>query len=338
MDTQTQSLFCVVTTIQAPTDCMKKLAEKWPSDAPDILIVGDSKGPFEYALDHSELLTIEAQRASQWGIAKILPEKHYARKNIGYLEAIHRGATTIFETDDDNAPESTWTPRAIECEVKRASGKGWYNVYEQFSEQQIWPRGFPLRKLLNAPTVKLTEATEMKRCPLQQGLANGSPDVDAIWRLILDKEITFKEGDGVLLHKGLWCPFNSQSTWWWRDAYPLMYLPSLVPFRMTDIWRSFIAQRCLWAMDYELVFHEAEMFQERNHHDYLRDFEDEVSGYLRNEEIGEVLANLDLDCGVENASKNLLKCYLALEKIGIVPKEEIPIVEAWIEDLSTVLS
>jgi hypothetical protein len=34
---------------------------------------------------------------------------------------------------------------------------------------------------------------------------------------------------------------------------PLLYLPSHCCFRMTDIWRSFIAQRCLWELGHWVV-------------------------------------------------------------------------------------
>ena len=30
-------------------------------------------------------------------------------------------------------------------------------------------------------------------CPVQQGLVNGSPDVDAVWRLMFDREFNFDE-------------------------------------------------------------------------------------------------------------------------------------------------
>ena len=38
----------------------------------------------------------------------------------------------------------------------------------------------------------------------------------------------------------------------------LMYLPSTCTFRMTDIWRSLIAQRCLWELGQGVVFHAAD--------------------------------------------------------------------------------
>jgi len=158
--------------------------------------------------------------------------------------------------------------------------------------------------------------------------------VDAVWRLTMDAEITFRDNGSVLLPSGAWCPFNSQSTWWFPEAYPLMYLPSFVSFRMTDIWRSFIAQRCLWAVGYGLVFHGPEMYQERNPHNLLRDFEQEIPGYLSNDSIRRLLEALNLSTKPEDAGENLRLCYEELIKAGFVPAAEMALVEAWLKDVS----
>lgn len=329
-----KKLYGVITTIQGPTECMNNFASAWPGEDGSLLIVGDSKGPFEYDLQKTTLLDIETQRHSKWNLTRILPEKHYARKNLGYLHAIDSGATTIYETDDDNQPKGNWTVRDLSCESISIDAKGWYNVYGDFSKEKIWPRGLPLNEVLTDHAVSRGDRLQ-KNCPIQQGLADGSPDVDAVWRLILDKNIQFDRGDSVRLKKGTWCPFNSQSTWWWKEAYALMYLPSYCPFRMTDIWRSFVAQRCLWELGYDLVFHEAEVHQERNPHDPMLDFKDEVPGYLRNEEIRQCLEAVELEAGQGYATSNLRKCYDALVKIELIPQKEMELIDAWIADLGS---
>ncbi|MBV5271274.1 MAG: DUF288 domain-containing protein, partial [Afipia sp.] len=73
-----------------------------------------------------------------------------------------------------------------------------------------------------------------------------NPDVDAIYRLTLPLPQSFREEQPVALGRNVWCPFNSQNTTWWKEAAPLLYLPSFCSFRMTDIWRSFVAQRIAW--------------------------------------------------------------------------------------------
>jgi hypothetical protein len=172
--------------------------------------------------------------------------------------------------------------------------------------------------------------------PIQQGLADGSPDVDAIWRLVLDKLFRFKPGASVALMSGVWCPFNSQSTWWWPEAYPLMYLPSFCTFRMTDIWRSFVAQRCLWALGGVVAFHAAEATQKRNAHNLMRDFQDEVPGYMANNQIALLLEEQTLESGPGAVGANLLKCYETLVQHEIMPRKELALVKAWLGDIKKI--
>lgn len=183
------------------------------------IVVGDRKGPPRYPLAPAELLSIEAQKELPFRIARSLPEKHYARKNIGYLVAISRGCECIYETDDDNAPTDDWNVRGLETDahrVRRRAKAHWANVYEAYSSKLIWPRGLPLNLIRRrfSDDFELTQTPTKAIAPIQQGLANGSPDVDAVWRLVLDHEITFDDSPSILLPRGVWCPFNSQNTWW----------------------------------------------------------------------------------------------------------------------------
>jgi hypothetical protein len=331
----------VVTTIQEPTLCMKVLAERAITHKLQWIVIGDRKGPARFSLTPAELVSIDQQKDLPFKIVRFLPEKHYARKNLGYLLAMSRGCDCIYETDDDNAPTDAWHVRSLETEAHRVLGRSeahWANVYGAYTSELIWPRGLPLNRARRrfAEDFELCPAPVRAIAPIQQGLANGSPDVDAVWRLILDREFTFDESPSILLPHGVWCPFNSQNTWWWKPAFPLLYLPSHCSFRMTDIWRSFVAQRCLWELNYELEFHHADVEQMRNEHDLMRDFDQETIGYLRNEEIREVLEHCDLLPGADHVTENLWTCYQALVRAKVVGEEELDLVEAWIRDCATV--
>lgn len=330
-------LVSVITTIQEPTRCVEQLVAKLFECGGQLVVAGDTKGPtsFNSSAVHwpVEFLDIKDQESAGFAITKDLPTKHYARKNVAYLQAIRNGADCIYETDDDNAPNEHWAERSEVVESARHVTKpGWNNVYRYFSEENIWPRGLPLDEI-----VKPTPPTESKdvaiRCPIQQGLVNGSPDVDAIWRLVMDKPFNFEDRPSVFLPPGTWCPFNTQSTWWWPIAYPLLYVPSYCSFRMCDIWKSFVAQRCLWAMELGIVFHSAEVIQDRNDHDLQRDFDDEVPGYTQNRRIAEVLSGLSLESDESAVSGNMLRCYQALVDNDIFPNKELPLVEAWLSDV-----
>jgi hypothetical protein len=174
---------------------------------------------------------------------------------------------------------------------------------------------------------------------IQQGLADENTDVDAVFRLTADLPILFDAAPSVRLAAGCWCPFNSQNTTFFPEAFPLLYLPSHCTFRMTDIWRSFVAQRCLWSMGSTLLFSKATVFQERNEHNLLRDFEDEIPGYLLNERIREVLSLVCLKEGREVAivCENLRACYEALVRAEILPSAELGLVSEWIADASAIL-
>jgi hypothetical protein len=297
--------------------------------------VGDKKGPTDYDLEGAQFLSLAGQLNSDFELARKLPTAHYARKNVGYLQAVRQGALCIYETDDDNAPLDTWEPRAETVRATRIEEHGWVNVYRLFCDDQIWPRGFPIDEVaasLSSVRTRTVESLDIQ-APIQQGLVNNSPDVDAIWRLTLDRPFDFQLSPSVYLPRGAWCPFNSQSTWWFPVAFPLMYLPSYCSFRMTDIWRSFIAQRCLWELDLGVVFHAPEVLQQRNEHDLMRDFEDEIPGYLGNKKLITILEDLALSKGADAVGANLLRCYGELIRAGVLAEKEMELVTGWLTDL-----
>ncbi|TFG48039.1 MAG: DUF288 domain-containing protein, partial [Candidatus Brocadiia bacterium] len=266
--------------------------------------------------------------------ARLCPTKHYCRKNIGYLLSIKNGSSMIIETDDDNLPlEQFWQPRNRIHETAVVETGGWVNVYRYFSNANIWPRGFPL-SLLQKPLPDFEMLNETKAdCPIQQGLADDNPDIDAIYRLVLPLPQKFKQGREVALAKGCWCPFNSQNTAWWAEAFALMYLPAYCSFRMTDIWRSFVAQRIAWENGWSVLFTSPTMRQERNEHNLMRDFEDEIPGYLYNSKIREALEGLNLKPSVDGIGDNLRICYEKLISMSLIDRKELELLDAWLEDI-----
>lgn len=297
-------------------------------------MIGDKASPSDFNLEGCDFYSLERQRQLDLSIVKLLPEKHYGRKNIGYLLAIRNGAKQILETDDDNyAHPEFWAERNRIVPAHPLREKGWVNVYEYYTKARIWPRGFALEKLQDAlPPLSDFKINDCD-CPIQQGLANENPDVDAIYRLILPLPLNFEGDAKIALGNKTWCPFNSQNTTWFKDAFPLMYLPSYCSFRMTDIWRSFIAQRIAWENNWSILFHPATVWQERNMHNLMRDFADEISGYTNNLRIAETLEKLDLKSGLNNLGGNLHRCYEAMVGLNLVDAKEIPLVEAWLRDL-----
>ncbi|MBL8215906.1 MAG: DUF288 domain-containing protein [Bryobacterales bacterium] len=324
----------VITTTHLPTRAVQQIAgqcSEWT-----LLVVGDRKTPPGWNWPGTRFLPVSEQLDIGGTFAAKCPLNHYARKNIGYLWAIAHGAGMIAETDDDNIPY----PNFLENTYRQVSGRqvrkaGWENVYTHFSSQKIWPRGFPLERIADS----LREPSPLGDvalydCPIQQYLADGDPDVDAVYRLTTVAETRFQPNT-VILSKGTFCPFNSQNTLFWPDAYPLLYLPAHVSFRMTDIWRSFIAQICLHARDLHIAFREPTVFQDRNQHSLLRDFADEIPGYLNNARILDILSALPLSPDPGRTGENLWRCYDALVRADIVPAREMEMVDLWLQALDS---
>jgi len=102
---------------------------------------------------------------------------------------------------------------------------------------------------------------------------------------------------------------------------------------MTDIWRSFVAQHLLKTTEFNIVFLGAEVFQERNPHNLIKDFEDEIEGYLGNEGFRITLENTQIIGGAANFIPDLVTVYTALVEAGYLSELEIDSLQAWIKDL-----
>jgi hypothetical protein len=324
----------VITTINHPTTAVIEIAHNAKRLEADFILVGDKRTPPDFRQSGSIYLDLEQQRLLSFSYARIAPAQHYARKNIGYLAAIKNGATIIVETDDDNIPrDGFWQPRQRTILARVVRSTEWINVYEYYAERLVWPRGFPLDRITQPAPSYSDLPREVVNCPIQQGLADENPDVDAIYRLVLPLPIRFRSIEPVAL-RGAWCPFNSQNTTWWREAFPLLYLPYHCSFRMTDIWRSFVAQHIAYLNGWSVLFHSATVLQERNEHNLLRDFEEEIPGYLYNSRIRSALESLDVPNGETNIFSAMRICYRKLISLELIGQGELALLDAWLADLA----
>ncbi len=302
------------------------------------IVIGDSKSPSEFHIDGCEFYDLQKQRSLDFNFAHLVPERHYSRKNIGYLLAMSSGSERIIETDDDNYPlDDFWKSSERQAKARKLDGAGWVNVYRFFSKEIIWPRGFPLEFIRSENRQEPSSELTLVDCPVQQGLADENPDVDAVYRLTYPLPFRFDKESPVALGKNSWCPFNSQNTIWFKEAYPLLYLPSHCSFRMTDIWRSFVVQRIAWEYNWYLLFYAPTVYQDRNDHSLLRDFDDEVSGYLNNDAISRKLQSVKLSSSASGIFDNLKKCYDAIIEMGLIKSDESILLEAWCSDVKNIL-
>jgi len=330
----------VITTINQINDVLNVYARECYERDYDLVIVGDKKTPSDCRIGHRFFYDVEEQMALNFSYPAACPFNHYARKNVGYLIAMARGAELIVDTDDDNFPkEGFWTRKnqKVSTKVVLGSGSEWVNVYSFFSDKKIWPRGYPL-ELVNMESQYEYSFMGDVDCPIQQGLVDEDPDIDAVYRLTGVLPIYFESTSysSIALGKNLWSPFNSQNTNWWRDAFPLLYLPAYCSFRMTDIWRSFVAQRICWENGWSILFTRPTAYQIRNQHSLIKDFRDEIPGYLNNFEIAVELGALDLKSGKGNIPENMMRCYeLLVHKLKVVGQEELKLLQFWLTDIDS---
>lgn len=325
----------VVTTINGPGPALQSIAEGCRRRGYRFIVVGDEASPAEFSLAGCRYYSLTQQRELAFRFARICPTRHYARKNIGYLLALQSGANIIFDLDDDCTPNANfWPARSRQQEVPVNSGDGWVNVFRYFSDARMWPRGLPLDEIDRNVRPFETLPVAPVDCPIQHGLTDVDPDVDAIYRLTSPLPQSFRSDRRLALKDGSWSPFNTQNTAWWCESFPLLYLPATCPFRVTDIWRSFIAQRIAWSNDWGILFHEPTNTQQRNPHDLMKDFESELPGYLHNKKICESLGRMQLDAGKANLPDNLRRCYQELVAIGVLDTLELTLLEAWLTDVA----
>lgn len=327
--------YLVITSIASSNHpVLQRYAEESILHDISLVIIGDVKSPSFFYLPYCDFYSVDRQRTLSLSIVKLLPQNHYARKNIGYLVAMLNGAEIIIETDDDNLPfPDFWSERQQKVNAHNLVNCGWVNIYRYFTDRFIWPRGFALEFIQGeAPPLMGQHVTD---CPIQQGLATEHPDVDALFRLTQPLPVKFSKSEKLALGRNSFCPFNSQNTTWFKEAFPLLYLPSYCSFRMTDIWRSFIAQRIAWECDWNILFHQSTVWQERNDHNLLDDFKDEIPGYLNNGTIFVELQGLKLKKGKKHIPENLIACYRTLINMRLIDPGELNLLLAWIDDLKS---
>ncbi len=323
--------FIVITSIFEPSRAIQEFAaiKGWR-----LIVVGDKKTPEDWQCPGVTYLSPEQQEELGFKITEFLPWNHYCRKMVGYLYAISQGADLIADSDDDNIPLAKWGEIPETTTFKTLGDKdepGFINIYKFYTDQKVWPRGLPLDEVSRQKSVLQRERSQ--NVGIWQFLAYGDPDVDAVYRLIDNTPVKFKGGEYFVLDENTFCPFNSQNTFFSKSAFPLLYLPAFVTFRFTDILRGILAQPILWANQMKLGFGPASVFQQRNEHDYMKDFESEVPMYLQVREAARI-ATSDARPGELIAS--LERIYQSLNQAGIVKTEELGLLRAWLSDLSQI--
>lgn len=312
-------------------------AEQLP-DKFNFIVIGDKKSPEKFNINNCSFYNIEQQEQLDFSLSVALPYNCYQRKNIGYLLAMRDGATTIYETDDDNLPyQNFFEEQSFFQENNILENNKLYNVYSWFSSESIWPRGFPLESIQSKQYTSAPKfITKKTFTPILQGLADLDPDVDAVYRMTQKLPILFDQKPSITL-LNTYCPFNTQNTIHHQKVFPLLYIPVFCNFRVCDIWRSFVAQRICFEYGWGINFFAPTVEQKRNEHDLLEDFKDEYPGYIYNNQIIAGLKTLKLNNNEDKIYDNLISCYQLLIDQKYIGKDEMQPLTLWIKDCQTLL-
>ncbi|XP_059151066.1 uncharacterized protein LOC131937552 [Physella acuta] len=328
----------IVTSIASPTEQVKYLAmlKDWR-----LVVVGDRKSPATWSLPSCDYLSVETQKQLGYDVIDHLPYGSYARKNIGYLYAIQHGAKVIYETDDDNRPNDDLKNFVLTPTTPGLMfvGNNVFNPYLHFGQSTLWPRGFPL-SYIGKKQQRLYKVSSNWNTPtIQQGLVNGDPDMDAIFRLSRKSEstplnVTFDPlAPPAILPEGVFSPFNSQNTLFHQAAFWALFLPTTTTFRMCDIWRGYWAQRLMWEIGGTLGFFPANAYQVRNSHSYIEDAKQEKDMYFQTEELIEFLRNWKCEENIR-----FFQCVIKLTSDMADEKywqhEDVKLVRLWLNDLN----
>ena len=179
-----------------------------------------------------------------------------------------------------------------------------------------------------------------KRSFIQQGVVNGDPDVDAIFRLTRTLEhnkidIKFDETSPSIqypLYK--FTPYNSQNTLISYDAFWSLYLPKSVSFRLTDIWRSYWSQRLMWLLNGTVTYNGPNAYQLRNSHSYLNDYYQEKEMYLKTEDLIKFL--FDWQCKKINFYECVLDLSAQMASKEFWSYDEVDSIKNWLQDLTQI--
>lgn len=328
----------VITSIHPFNRVMQQILDGCKKSSWEFIIAGDTIS-HNITVGGLTFLDVKKQLDSGFTYAKKAPFRNYCRKNVGYLQAIKNGATRIIETDDDNFPKyNFFQPFDKNVNAKKITEKGWINAYRYFTENEIiWPRGFSLSDIKRQVEKYESLQNELLYCPVQNGLVDNDPDIDALYRILFTIPFNFEHQDRKIVYsKGSWCSFNTQNTVFYKEVFALMYQPATPQFREADILRSLVIQRILWENNANVLFYSPTVWQERNKHDLMDDLRQETRLYTHIKDVSKKLEDLNIKSGENFFQENMIKCYEIFKQYKFVTNLEFQLIESWFEDLSSI--
>ena len=134
----------------------------------------------------------------------------------------------------------------------------------------------------------------------------------------------------MVVPTNVFSPFNAQATLWKDIALPLLFLPCSVHGRVSDIYRSYIAQYIVHNAlpKKKLVFTKPFVVQNRNAHNYLSDFNAELPLYEKAATLVEYLHKRQYQFQL-TIGKNMVQLYVDLYERGYIEELDINLMHRW---------
>ncbi|KAI9031375.1 hypothetical protein DFJ74DRAFT_431747 [Hyaloraphidium curvatum] len=372
-------LFGVLTTIFDVAEAARSFVAAAPNSS--LVVIGDRKGPSSYNVSGGAGVLFYSDKdqddPGKMGafvdFAALMPYNSFSRKNLGYLKAIELGACLIWDFDDDNVltVPDLWAAYAkathpgvphtnldglfglrVRDGTKASTAPRSLNPYAVLGpSSRLWPRGFPpehisSRRANMEPELVRLSPQAAQRIAVVQSAADGDPDVDAMYRLSQPSpKASFASSINVAyVSRPFYAPYNAQATLHTSIAFWALYLPISVHGRVSDIWRSYIAQAIFHVCGFVVGFAKPWVRHDRTAHDFVGDMRAESDLYDLSARLIEYLgewsdeqaALLKRGDGFGNPLQMLEDIYIRLYERKVLEKSDVIGVQSWIRALSAV--
>lgn len=339
----------VVSVSDYPSDALRKLGKikGW-----QLLAVGNSNTPKDWALKGTIHLSLELQAQLGFRVVDYLPYDSYVRKSVGYLFAIQHGAKKIFDVDDrgeviDDDIGKHFDVELIGEEARQEvilqyshenPNRTVVNPYVHFGQRSVWPRGLPLENVGEIGHEEYyTEVFGGKQF-IQQGISNGLPDVDSVFYFTRKTgleafDIRFDEhAPKVALPQGMMVPVNSFNTIFHSSAFWALMLPVSVSSMASDVLRGYWAQRLLWEIGGYVVVYPPTIHR----HDRIEayPFSEEKDLHVNVGRLIKFLVSWRSD--KHNLFEKVLQLSYVMAEEGFWTEKDVKFTAAWLQDLLAV--
>ena len=351
--------WAVITTVIEPSEAVHRQVrmKDWC-----LVVVGDRKSPQKYETgwtlhDAVVYLNPEDQESMKNVFVSSLPWNHFGRKNVGYLYAIMHGAAVIWDFDDENmlkfwiegaAPAGALSVSAVlpgkhtnVIDVLEPQGHNWptYNPYPSLGAPTLpsWPRGFPLADINKSQSYNTTiNAVTVHRQSIAvlQSLSDYQPDADVTYQKTMPLPFWFKRTSAtkpLMIPTGVLTPYNAQATLHMKVGFFALLLPITVYGRVSDIWRSYFAQRLFWDVGLQVGFVARPLVVQDRKYNILGELEAMKNLNMKSRQLVDFLGNWKGNG--KTLVERMEELWVALYERQYIELHDVEIVQLWLQCL-----